>query len=1433
MTRRPFLQSLTAVAAVVAASSLLWTGIRAEQNEPPPDQPRPGNARAAEPGELTKTLGGPDRYLTHLSTDKPLYKPGEKLYLRGVVLHAARQTPLDANWGSPARVQIQGPKGETVHEAYAKAVDSVVGFSWEVPAGTAGGEYKVKVSWPAAGFSPASRTFQVRAYRAPRLKTQIEFVRDGYGPGDVAGATLEVSRAEGGFPANAKVTVQARVDGEVVYSGITSVDLTGHATARFTLPEKMHRGEGTLAFIIEDGGVVETATKTIPILLQTVDIRMYPEGGDLVAGLANRLYLEARTPAGKPADIAGVIEDASGKQLGTFRTEHEGRGRCRFTPPASEPCVLRITEPAGINRTFPIPAAKPAGVVLTSRDLVSASTSAVRFDLSATQSQTLTVTLRQRDVVLGTQEVKVEQGTPSRVAFQPKAPAAGVLVATVTNADGLPLAERLVFRQPSGDLRVSVTADRARYSPGGQVTLTVQTTDANGKPVPATVGLTVTDDSVLELIEKREQAPALPVQVYLEPEVRELADAHVYLDPQNPEAPLAVDLLLGTQGWRRFALLKPAEFLAEHGDDARRALALRMTTARDLSPRGRMFFGRAAGQGGAVPGAVLDAAAEAAPAEARAEKAAAPPKPGVKRPNAGAPGKDQAIREGKPGRRRPAGPAADPAAERDADDIVGNGRRPAARPAESKKREELRKAIERADKNVNGKRLLRQEVAGDALLAREAMPWVVVREYAHKSPEAPQKNQRFDFTETICWQAGLKTDEKTGKVSVSFDVNHAITGFRVRADAFNAGGSLAAASELIESVEPFYTEPKLPLEVTSGDTIELPLSLVNGTPEPLSAGTLSVRIGDAEPVTLDGLQLAGDARVRRLLSLKAGSRTGELPVLLSAQAGPYTDQVRRSLKVVPRGFPQEINRSGMLDADGKVTHAIELPRQIVAGSLTARVAVHPTPLASLTDALTALIRQPYGCFEQTSSSTFPLVMAQQYFRSHVGVDPQLIERSSAMLDAGYQRLTGFECKSGGYEWFGADPGHEALTAYGLLEFTEMSRVREVDSAMLQRTRQWLLGQRDGKGGFKRERRALHTWLADADVSNAYITWALLSAGETDLAAEIDQVASTARTSENSYVIALSTNVLLLAGRTDEARPLLEKLALLQTPAGDVTGGTKSIVGSGGEALTIETTALATLAWLADPDSIDFADKGIRYLSGVCRGGRFGSTQSTVLALQAILGWDKATSQPKAPGSLQLLVDGQPVGAAVPFDRSTQGAIELPGLAEKLTPGRHTVEVQMTDGSRMPHTVAVEFHTEQPVSSADCVIDLSVGLANGRVKEGEVTEAEVTVRNTSDETVPNPIAIIGLPGGLEPRHDQLRELVKAGRIAAWEVRGRDVVLYWRALEAGQTVKLPISAVAEIPGQYTGPASRAYLYYTDEHRQWAEPLAIVIEPRDAGR
>src|SRR6185295_16109900 len=99
-----------------------------------------------------------------------------------------------------------------------------------------------------------------------------------------------------------------------------------------------------------------------PIVVSRILVSLYPEGGELVVGLPSRLYVEARTPRGKPADVAGRIIDGTGAVLGRFRTEHEGRGRVALTPAkAGRAYMAVLDEPAGVAELFPLPEALREG----------------------------------------------------------------------------------------------------------------------------------------------------------------------------------------------------------------------------------------------------------------------------------------------------------------------------------------------------------------------------------------------------------------------------------------------------------------------------------------------------------------------------------------------------------------------------------------------------------------------------------------------------------------------------------------------------------------------------------------------------------------------------------------------------------------------------------------------------------------------------------------------------------------------------------------------------------------------------------------------------------------------------------------------------------------------------------------------------------------
>ena len=1434
-------------------------------------------------------------YLTHVATDKPIYRSGEKLYVRAVMLQAVGHQP---GAGGTATFEIKGPKGNTVASGFAMVADSVAGFSWNIPADQAGGEYTVRVTHPMRGDPPAERKFDIRAYRAPRLKSQIVFVRDGYGPGDTVGASLHVDRAEGGIPSGAKVSVIARVDGEEVWKGETVVNASGNASASFKLPSTIARGDGSIAMIIQDGGTVETTTKTIPILLQTVDLSLYPEGGDLIAGLMNRVYVEGRTPAKKPADMAGFVVNAAGTEVATFRTEHDGRGRFSFVPNKGESYVLHLTEPAGIKATFPLPEVKGSGVVISSTSDVTPRQQDIVVRVAATKAGTYGIALTQRYRELAFKLVALESNEPSDVAFTVPRTLDGVVVATVYDDQKTPLAERLLFRQPEHSLRVKVTADRADYVPGDNVNLRVATTDDADNPVGALVGLTVTDSSVLEMIDKRDQTGRLPVMVLLESEVRDLSDAHVYLDETNPKAPLATDLLLGTQGWRRFATVDPKAFLARHGDAARRVLAVQApdVTIRNIpnnfaaaiSPAVRLGEWASGGPNSRISGIVVDTSSALIPGVTITATAVdtgvtttvvtsesgafnlVSLQPGNYMLSAALPGFQTRTLTGiqlNPGMSSryaielsvaavatqvEVSVAADSLLQvsgasvgqvltkqqiRDLP-LVGNNVLdlvnivPGLAPATVITPDlvgEIRLTLQPVDAELG------RGNASIPMTTRDAISIGIVREYAHTRLPNAKEGARADFTETVYWNAGVKTDASTGIANVSFNLSDAVTSFRVLADGFTKEGMLGSTVSEVESVRPLFVEPKVPLQVTSGDVIQLPIGFVNGTRHELRDANITAKAADGLKVSMirDKPAVLGPReRARRLMQIEVGREfKGTADLTLDAGAGPYRDTVKRTLDVQAPGFPFELSAGGVLEANGSRTFEFTLPAEMVHGSVSSSVRIYPTPLANMTGALEALLQQPYGCFEQTSSTSYPMVMAQQYFLTHTGIEPRIIARARDLLETSYKRLTGFESRSRGYEWFGGNPGHEALTAYGLMQFTDMAQVRNVDQDMLGRTRTWLLGRRDGKGGFDRDARGHGAGIGSAPTTttNAYITWALVESGEKGLEKEVASVRSSADSTTDSYIVALAANILHATGDHEGARRFMDKLVRNQEAGGRVTGATTGITQSGGESLAIETTALAVLGWIREPQYTSNVEKGMKWIIESSRNGRFGSTQSTVLALRAIVAYDAARARPKAAGRVLLILDGKAVGAPVHFTVNSQDAIVLPEFASELKPGKHTMVVKMEKGSSMPFSMSVKYNSTLPDSAEQAQVGIQVLLKDGQVQEGAVTEAIVSIVNKSDEAIPTPVAIVGVPGGLEVRHDQLKELVKSGKVDAYEVRGREVILYWRYLKPKDNLDLPLSLVAAIPGTYTGPASRAYRYYTEEYKSWAPGLKVNITPR----
>jgi hypothetical protein len=143
-------------------------------------------------------------------------------------------------------------------------------------------------------------------------------------------------------------------------------------------------------------------------------------------------------------------------------------------------------------------------------------------------------------------------------------------------------------------------------------------------------------------------------------------------------------------------------------------------------------------------------------------------------------------------------------------------------------------------------------------------------------------------------------------------------------------------------------------------------------------------------------------------------------------------------------------------------------------------------------------------------------------------------------------------------------------------------------------------------------------------------------------------------------------------------------------------------------------------------------------------------------------------------------------------------------------------------------VSYSYTTLTPVSSDKCAVKLGTKLGKAEAAEGEALPLHVTFENKLDKGHGMAVAIIGLPAGLKVPTDmkQLTDLREKGKIAFFETRGRELVLYWRELAPKQQIELTVDVVADVPGKYRGPASRGYLYYDADHKHWVEPLSATV-------
>jgi uncharacterized protein YfaS (alpha-2-macroglobulin family) len=666
--------------------------------------------------------------------------------------------------------------------------------------------------------------------------------------------------------------------------------------------------------------------------------------------------------------------------------------------------------------------------------------------------------------------------------------------------------------------------------------------------------------------------------------------------------------------------------------------------------------------------------------------------------------------------------------------------------------------------------------------------------------------------------------------TVSFYANDGVSAFRVTAEGISNASLVGRGEHVYSTALPVSLDVKLPDHMGYEDEVKIAVRIRNNESAAMT-GELTLRIPEGiivNEATKVAITVPADSTLTVGYTLRSASVAGDFPVALRLAVGGYTDEVKHVLRVQPAGFPAQFSFSGQAVDQSVPVDLTDAER----GSVRAQVDAYPELLNSLLAGVEGMFREPHGCFEQVSSSTFPNVLALQFLQKRDDSRVAVEQQAMRYIKSGYAMLKGYEIEGGGFEWFGHPPAHEGLTAYGLLELSAMQRIyKDVAPALLNRTRSWLLSRRNGKGGFRQNKGKYGFAGAAESVTNAYIVYALAETGTRDIVPEYEASLKEALTSGDMYRMGLVANAAYALGRKDD----YEQLLAVFSKQVNVYGAARlkadhSMVYSYGSSLQVETVSLWALAIMKSPA----CDRGlvktcIDFVLSKRQYGQFGPTHATVLALMALTNYAELVHAGAHDGTIQVLVNNELVQSR-DYSKDAMETLAVGGFDGKLTAGtKPMLRVAFKDTREaLPYSFNVSWRTKLPPSAQSCRVQISTALSESRVRVNGTVRLKITVRNVTHDGLPMTMAVAGIPGGLSAQSWQLKELQEKGVFDFYELQDGKVVLYFREMAPDGVAVVNLDLKAEVAGMYTGAASCAYLYYFDELKHWVAGNRVAVTP-----
>src|SRR5262249_18567738 len=145
-----------------------------------------------------------------------------------------------------------------------------------------------------------------------------------------------------------------------------------------------------------------------------------------------------------------------------------------------------------------------------------------------------------------------------------------------------------------------------------------------------------------------------------------------------------------------------------------------------------------------------------------------------------------------------------------------------------------------------------------------------------------------------------------GEAEFDVDLADSITTWRLSASAVSANGDLGSLQAPIRVFQPFFVDLNLPVALTRGDAVSVPVVVYNYLDRPQ---TVRLVLENAEAFEqFDGIEQTVElapGEVKSVAYRLRARKVGKQKLRVAARSGEVSDAIERTVEIVPDGRPVE------------------------------------------------------------------------------------------------------------------------------------------------------------------------------------------------------------------------------------------------------------------------------------------------------------------------------------------------------------------------------------------------------------------------------------------------------------------------------------------------------------------------------------------------